>query len=220
MSAVQKKAGTLTCGPGMYSKRGGIRLFKSWTLVRLRYSKRGGGPGWNRPSLSDPPRGGRGDCLGPWPAPANPPTHPHQKNFPQAKTEIHQRGRNFEADFRCPNFFLASDLPPSPQRGGGFSLAIAWSGTQQFVHQKRPKSIFPFVNFITSHPGGRDPSVLDANYPPQLTVGRRPLGGGGGGGVGVLGPAESPPPRVSHYEIWVQGWGGGPRAVGERGAPP
>ena len=33
----------------------------------------------------------------------------------------------------------------------------------------------------------------------QLTVGRRPLGGGGGGGggagvVGVLGPAESPPP--------------------------
>ena len=32
--------------------------------------------------------------------------------------------------------------------------------------------------------GGGDPSVLDANYPPQLTVGRRPLGGGGGGGVG------------------------------------
>ena len=30
--------------------------------------------------------------------------------------------------------------------------------------------------------GGGDPSVLDANYPPQLTVGRRPLGGGGGGG--------------------------------------
>ena len=30
----------------------------------------------------------------------------------------------------------------------------------------------------------------------QLTVGRRPLGGGGGGAgvVGVLGPAESPPP--------------------------
>ena len=28
-------------------------------------------------------------------------------------------------------------------------------------------------------PGGGDPSVLDANYPPQLTVGRRPLGGGG-----------------------------------------
>ena len=32
--------------------------------------------------------------------------------------------------------------------------------------------------------GGGDPSVLDANYPPQLTVGRRPLGGGGGGGDG------------------------------------
>ena len=29
--------------------------------------------------------------------------------------------------------------------------------------------------------GGGDPSVLHANYPPQLTVGRRPLGGGGGG---------------------------------------
>ena len=30
------------------------------------------------------------------------------------------------------------------------------------------------------HPGGGggDPLVLDANYPPQLTVGRRPLGGG------------------------------------------
>ena len=26
--------------------------------------------------------------------------------------------------------------------------------------------------------GGGDPSVLDANYPPQLTVGQRPLGGG------------------------------------------
>ena len=29
--------------------------------------------------------GGGGGCLGPWPAPANPPTHPHQKNFPPAK---------------------------------------------------------------------------------------------------------------------------------------
>ena len=32
----------------------------------------------------------------------------------------------------------------------------------------------------------------------QLTVGRRPLGGGGGGVVGVLGPAESPPPGPTH----------------------
>ena len=34
--------------------------------------------------------------------------------------------------------------------------------------------------------GGGDSLVLDANYHPQLTVGRRPLGGtweGGGGGV-------------------------------------
>ena len=32
----------------------------------------------------------------------------------------------------------------------------------------------------TSH-GGSDSLVPNANYPPQLTVGRRPLGGGGGG---------------------------------------
>ena len=34
--------------------------------------------------------------------------------------------------------------------------------------------------------GGGDPSVLDANYPPQVTLDRRPLGGGGGGGWGAL----------------------------------
>ena len=32
--------------------------------------------------------------------------------------------------------------------------------------------------------GWGDPSVLDANYPPQLTVGQRPLGGGEGAGRG------------------------------------
>ena len=33
---------------------------------------------------------------------------------------------------------------------------------------------------------GSDPSVPDANEPPQLSVGRRPpLGGGGGGGGGL-----------------------------------
>ena len=37
--------------------------------------------------------------------------------------------------------------------------------------------------------GGGDPSVLDANYPPQLTVGRRPLWGGG-----VLGGAPGGAP--------------------------
>ena len=30
--------------------------------------------------------------------------------------------------------------------------------------------------------GGGDPSVLDANYPPNLLLARGPLGGGGGGG--------------------------------------
>ena len=44
--------------------------------------------------------------------------------------------------------------------------------------------------------GGGDPSVLDANYPPQLTVGRRPLGGGGGvlgGGVLAGAPGRAVP---------------------------
>ena len=44
---------------------------------------------------------------------ADPPTHPHQKFFPQEKNEIYQRGPNLEVDFRYANFFLASD-PPTP----------------------------------------------------------------------------------------------------------
>ena len=44
---------------------------------------------------------------------ADPPTHPHQKIFPQEKNEIYQRGPNLEVDFRYTNFFLASD-PPTP----------------------------------------------------------------------------------------------------------
>ena len=43
---------------------------------------------------------------------ADPPTHPHQKIFPQGKNEIYQRGPNLEVDFRYTNFFLASDPPP------------------------------------------------------------------------------------------------------------
>ena len=45
---------------------------------------------------------------------ADPPTHPHQKIFPQVKNEIYQRGPNLEVDFRYTNFFLASDPPPPP----------------------------------------------------------------------------------------------------------
>ena len=45
---------------------------------------------------------------------ADPPTHPHQKIFPQEKNEIYQRGPNLEVDFRYTNFFLASDPPPPP----------------------------------------------------------------------------------------------------------
>ena len=45
---------------------------------------------------------------------ADPPTHPHQKIFPQEKNEMYQRGPNLEVDFRYTNFFLASDPPPPP----------------------------------------------------------------------------------------------------------
>ena len=38
------------------------------------------------------PGGGGGGCVGPWPAPAGPPTNPHQKIFPPARNEIYQRG--------------------------------------------------------------------------------------------------------------------------------
>ena len=43
--------------------------------------------------------------------------------------------------------------------------------------------------------GGGNPSVRDANYPPQLTVGRRPLGGGG---AGAQAPLTSPCPPSNH----------------------
>ena len=33
-------------------------------------------------------QGRGGGCFGPWPAPADPPTHPHQKHFPPAKNEM------------------------------------------------------------------------------------------------------------------------------------
>ena len=50
-------------------------------------------------------------------------------------------------------------------------------------------------------PRGADPSVLDANYPPQLTVGRRRLGGGGGGAPGgSVGGGRGPSGAI---------WGGG-----------
>ena len=52
------------------------------------------------------------------------PTHPHQKTFPQAKNEIYQRGRKFQADFRYTKFLWSLTPPPgvrvfSPQ-------AIPW----------------------------------------------------------------------------------------------
>ena len=63
-----------------------------------------------RPLLSDT-RGAGGSNWSPGIL-ADPPTHPHQKIFPQEKNEIYQRGPNLEVDFRYTNFFLASDPPP------------------------------------------------------------------------------------------------------------
>ena len=68
------------------------------------------GPAGIRPLLSD--TGGGGGSNWPPGILADPPTHPHQKIFPQEKNEIYQRGPNLEVDFRYTNFFLASDPPP------------------------------------------------------------------------------------------------------------
>ena len=43
----------------------------------------------------------------------HPPTHPHQKIFPQEKDEIYQRGPNLEVDFRYTNFFWPLTHPPT-----------------------------------------------------------------------------------------------------------
>ena len=40
------------------------------------------------------------------------------------------------------------------------------------------------ARIIRSNPGGGRPLGSGRQLPPQLTVGRRPLGGGGGGGLG------------------------------------
>ena len=47
-----------------------------------------------------------------WAPPPDPPTHPHQKNFPGEKNETYQRGPKVEVGFRFTNFFLAPELPP------------------------------------------------------------------------------------------------------------
>ena len=65
--------------------------------------------------------------------------------------------------------------------------------------------------------GGGDPSVLNANYPPQLTVGRRPLGGGGGGGGG--GASEGGFREGEWGGGDKRGRGGGPGGSGGGGGP-
>ena len=64
-----------------------------------------------RPVLSDPGGGGGRGLNPPPPRGIDPPTHPHQKAFPQEQNEIYERGPNLEVDLRYTNFFLASDPP-------------------------------------------------------------------------------------------------------------
>ena len=87
--------------------------------------------GWAlvRPLLSDP-GGGGGGCLGPWLAPADPPTHPHQKNFPRAKNEIYLRGRKFYC-------LSARHLE---ERGGTVGRFPSWSQGHSGAHHPRPNT--------------------------------------------------------------------------------
>ena len=67
---------------------------------------------WPEPGLCLVILGGGGQIAPPGFWLTHPPTHPHQKIFPQEKNEIYQRGPNLGVDFRYTNFFLASDPPP------------------------------------------------------------------------------------------------------------
>ena len=77
-----------------------VHLFGGVRTRPLLSDTGGGGSNWPPRILADPP--------------THPPTHPHQKIFPQEKKEIYQRGPNLEVDFTYTNFFLASDPPPPP----------------------------------------------------------------------------------------------------------
>ena len=66
----------------------------------------------SRPLLSD--TGGGGGSNWPPGILADPPTHPHQKIFPQEKNEIYQRGPNLEVDIGTQTFFWPLTHPPPP----------------------------------------------------------------------------------------------------------
>ena len=71
----------------------------------------------------DPPPGG-GDCLGPWPAPADPPSPPNQENCPQAKEKKLTKGaRNLRISgnlriLGTQTFFWPLPPPPPPRKPG------------------------------------------------------------------------------------------------------
>ena len=69
-----------------------------------------------RPLLSDIGEGGGGGVAPPPPPRpgflADPPTHRHQRTFPQEKNEIDQRGPNLEINFRYTNLFWPLIHPP------------------------------------------------------------------------------------------------------------
>ena len=76
-----------------------------------------------RPLLKDPPPAAGFGALASPSQPTHPPTHPHQKSFPQAKKEIYWK---FEADFSYTQKILAFDPPaPHPPQGVGSPEAIA-----------------------------------------------------------------------------------------------
>ena len=103
-------------------------------------------------------------------------------------------------------------VDPTPPFWGGCDKKRRSPFTSNAQNRQQPRVSKPLSKNPPT-PGGGDPSVLDANYPPQLTVGRRPLGGGGGGaweggrmgggsrrvGWGGGGPGGA---------IWGVGWGG------------
>ena len=123
---------------------------------------RGGG---SRLLLEDPPRrggGGAGGCLGPWPAPADPPTH-IRKIVLRQKNEIYQRGRRFEADLGTQTFLLASAPPKCGIPWGCCSFTGPWTVTRSSLRMLRRVAAFcrPLrpVLLLVSFPRSRSPVI-------------------------------------------------------------
>ena len=169
--------------PGFGTPREPIQQSLEFSLPVLPLGARGG-KGWGE--------GGTLLLWLPWPAPVDPPPPPPhiRKDFPPEKNEIHQKGRKLEADFRCTNFFLASD-PPTPPK---------------MMYQRRPVRLYrfsnrqspashPFSNLLTpppAHPctalAARTALARCTDVPPPC--GRAPS-------VRSYGPPRAWPPRPS-----------------------